>query len=337
MKEAESRQKAFLEFSSDLEARFEKQKDSLKEEHQAEIERIKDEGTQSSTKDSQAKIRDALQITCQFLHAAAFQRQKEDVDQVESDAYEAVLFHLYQGNKTAVDTIESVVQGTDEKIKNNSGEELEYTFAQLKSSAMSTTVEEADEQDATEPAVEEHVPEPAKEQAEEPASDPTIANAGLTELEDTATLPVVAADEEPPSAAPDQASIAEPGNAVAESSWNPEASMTTDNTQTGEDWVQVPRDPAETETPAPAPVAQQSTSNWADEAGAAAEESAAAPTPENDGFSEVRRDRGGRGRGGRGRGFDGRGRGRGRGEFRGRGGGRGRGGPRGGASQAQAS
>jgi len=341
LKEAESRHKAFLDFSNDIEARYEKQKDALKEElkeeHQAEIERLKEEGTQSSTKDSQTKVRDALQIACHFLHAAAFQRQKEDVDQVESDAYEAVLFHLYQGNSAAVDTIASLVDGTDEKIKNNNGEELDYTFAQLKSSAMSTTVEDADQQEPTEPAVEEPAEVPAQEPADKPASDPTLANAGLTELEDTATVPATAADEEPPSAAPDQASIAEPGNAVAESSWNPEASMTTDNTQTGEDWVQVPRDPAETETGAPAPAAQQSTSNWADEAGAAAEENAPTPTTENDGFSEVRRDRGGRGRGGRGRGFDGRGRGRGRGEFRGRGGGRGRGGPRGGAPQAQAS
>lgn len=215
-----------------------------------------------------------------------------------------------------------MVEGTDEKIANQTGDQLDYTFAQLKASAMSTSVEDPEPQETVEPAI------------EEPASDPTIANAGLTELEDTATIPAPATEDEPPSAAPGQASIAEPGNAVAESSWNPEASMTTDNTQTGEDWVQVPRDPAETETGAP-PAMQQSTSNWADEAGAAAEESGPTPVTENDGFSEVRRDRGGRGRGGRGRG-DGRGRGRGRGEFRGRGS-RGRGAPRGSAPQAQAS
>ncbi|KAK5949800.1 hypothetical protein OHC33_009189 [Knufia fluminis] len=323
LKDYETRQKVFLEFSQDLEARYEKEKDALKEAHEAEIEKLKEEGTQTSTKDSETKVREALQITCQFLHAAAFQRQKEDVDQVESDAYEAVLFHLYQGNSTAINTLSNVVAGTDDKITNNTGEELDYTFGQLKTSAMSTTVDEAEPQETTEPAVEEPT-------TEEPASDPTIANAGLTELEDTATVPT--SEEEPPSAAPDQASIAEPGNAVAESSWNPEASMT--ETQTGEDWVQVPRDPAETETGAP-PAMQQSTSNWADEAGAAAEESGPTPVTENDGFSEVKRERGGRGRGGRGRGFDGRGRGRGgRGEFRGRGGGRGRGGPRGGAPQA---
>jgi len=224
----------------------------------------------------------------------------------------------------------SVVQGTDDKVVSNTGEELDYTFAQLKISAISTTVDDADTQEMVEPAVE----EPA---AEEPSTDPTIANAGLTELEDTAAIPTAASEEEQPSAVPDQASTAEPGNAVAESSWNPEASITTENTQTGEDWVQVPRDPAETETSAPAPAAQQSTSNWADEAGAAAEENSPTTVAENDGFSEVRRDRGGRGRGGRGRGSDGRGRGRGRGEFRGRGGGRGRGGSRGGLPQVQAS
>lgn len=79
----------------------------------------------------------------------------------------------------------------------------------------------------------------------------------------------------------------------------------------------VPRDPAETETPA-APAAVNLTQSWADDTPDAAP---AAPAAANDGFHEVHHNRGGRGRGG----FGGRGRGGPRGDFRGRGRGRGRG------------
>lgn len=96
----------------------------------------------------------------------------------------------------------------------------------------------------------------------------------------------------------------------------------------------VPRDPAETETPA-APAAVNLTQSWADDT---PETAPAASAAANDGFHEVHHNRG-RGRGGQqgeGRGgFGGRGRGGPRGDFRGRGRGRGRGdgfrgGPRGG-------
>lgn len=331
----ENQHKVILDVIQDSETRFVKEKQDLVQSHQAEAEKVKEEATRDSNERTKSKVREALHITCQFLHAAAFQRQREDVEEIERSAYETVLFRLYQGNNTALDTLSNVVEGSNEKIVENGGNVLDYTYAQLKNSAMSTLGEGEDEAESQEAG-----DAPA---ADEPTSDPTVANAALTELEDTTAVPTSAADDvsavEASTAVPEQASTAsEAANAVAESAWNPEASMTTNDTQV-EDWVQVPRDPAETETGTTAPAAQQSTSNWADEAGAAADEQSGTPVSENDGFSEVRRERGGRGRGGRGgRGFDGRGRGRGRGEFRGRGGGRGRGGPRGGPpAQAQAS
>lgn len=112
--------------------------------------------------------------------------------------------------------------------------------------------------------------------------------------------------------------------------------MTSDS-PSGEGWVEVPRDPAETETGiAATPAALHNSSSWAEEvtADAAADQNAAV---ENDGFEQVvHHQNRGRGRGqraefrGRGRGVDQRGRGRGdreRGDVDRRGGrGRGRGG-----------
>ena len=171
------------------------------------------------------------------------------------------------------------------------------------------------------------------------SSDPTVANAGLTELEDTVTVPTAAADgpiESSVAEVPEQTTV-DTGNAVAEATWDPAS--------TADSWVdvQIPRDPAETDTGLTGTTgeAAHNTNSWAEEAGesAAAEAKAAA---ENDGFQEVvhhaPRDRPhgrGRGRGefrGRGRGDGGRGgRGRGDGERRGSGRGRGRGSGEGGS------
>lgn len=321
----EEQSKNYTELTADLEARFDKEKATLTAAHEAEIEKLKEENSQSSTTSTASKVKEALHVTCQFLHAAAFQRQRDDVEESEKQAYEAVLFHLYQGNATALETLTKVVEGQEDKVVEPSGDVLEFTYAQLKTSALSTLNSE----DQAAPEVD--TASEAAPVAEEPESDPTVTHATLTELEDTTTIPVSTADDatdEAPSVVPEQGiAAADAGNAAAEAAWAPEASMTSES---AEGWVQV-QNPEATETGTqPEPAAPQSTSNWADEAGAAAEEQSLTPVTENDGFSEVRRDRGGRGgRGGRGRGnFDGRGRGRGRGDFRGRGRG-GRGAPRG--------
>lgn len=342
MQQLEEQQKQFTEFADSLQAQHEKEKTRLAEQHDAELEKAREEATQSSTTTTSERVRDALQTACTFLHAAAFQRQKDDVEEAEKAAYEAALFYLYQGNSTAIATLTNIIEGNDIKVlEPTNGEEIDFTFTQLKASALSQGNQSSAE---IEPATEGETETMAAAE-EETETDPTIANAGLTELEDTTAVPASAtndavAENITQTEAPEQIATGEAGNAMAESSWNAEASMTTEATQTGEDFVLVDRNPNETES-SHTPAAQQSTSNWADEAGAAAEEKAALPVAEGDGFSEVRRDRGGRGRGGRGgRGYEGRGRGRGRGEgrgeYRGNRGGRGRGAPRG-APQAQAS
>lgn len=323
LKQLQEQQKNFEEFAKELETKHDKEKASLQETHEAELQKAKDAATQQHTETSTTQVGDAIRTTCQFLHAVALSRSNDSLPAEELSAYEAVLNHLYQGNQIAIDTLTNLVEGSEDKITDaTSDDTIEFTFAQLKASAekapsaISANIED-DEEDTKDtsatPAVQE-VPE----------VDQTIANAGLTELEDTTALPNTnEAATAIPEAAPEQVSTTgDAANAVAEASWAPEQPLSA--SQTGEDWVQVPRDPAETETPhAPAP--NTSGSNWADEVTVAAEEQG--PTPviaENDGFSEVRRERGGRG-GGRGRGeFRSRGRG-GRGEYRGQRG-RGRGG-----------
>jgi len=149
------------------------------------------------------------------------------------------------------------------------------------------------------------------------ASDPTIANAGLTELQDRTVSATVDSSsfaagaaaqlEEPVAAAPAQTLVNDAANPVAETNWESQTAAA---------------EPAEVTPTEAAPTDQQS--SWAEDT-----PTETAPTAGNDGFEQVvhhqRQNsvRNGRGNGrGRGRGDGSRGRG-GRGEFRGRGRGRG--------------
>ena len=163
------------------------------------------------------------------------------------------------------------------------------------------------------------------------ATDPTVANAGLTELDTTTEIPIHPA-QSTNTIAPAVASIdANAGNAAADEHWDNKVAGSDD--PLAESFEIVPRNPSETETP----IVSAGVQSWADDAAnaAAISEPTSATTPNtngNDGFREVHHGRGGRGRPGDRGGYRGRGRGggyrgdrgdgyrgRGRGGFRGRG------------------
>ena len=177
---------------------------------------------------------------------------------------------------------------------------------------------------------------PAAEETVDPVgSDPTVLHAGLTEIDAEATVPTngISSHVETPSV-PEASTIdAGAANAAAETNW--EAKLSASGTSGPDGWVEVPRDPAETDTGLTAtPAAVLGSQSWAEDVPAetATAVPAAPATNGGDGFHEVHHSRGGRGRGG----FQGehRGGGRGRGGYRGDRGGegggyRGRGGYRG--------
>lgn len=95
-----------------------------------------------------------------------------------------------------------------------------------------------------------------------PKSDPTIVNAGLTEIDADQTAPLIS------QAAPveneevtQNSGFGEGANAAAEANWDQ-----TNDLSTSQEWVEVPRDAAETETGVVAtPAAPANTQSWADE------------------------------------------------------------------------
>ncbi|OQV07865.1 hypothetical protein CLAIMM_12223 [Cladophialophora immunda] len=321
----------FRAFAQELEEKAAKEKTKLVEAHEAEIALVKEKALQEIENIKTKAVEDGLRVVTHFLHTAASKRQSEEADTDEGRAFEGALLLVYQGNESSLSTLQNLIYGTDDKVPDVHGEPLEFTFAQIKESALQSAPEVVQ---STEPEIEEEVEaKEAPTAAAELGIDNTVANAGLTELDDAAAIRTedtaneIAEPEVTPSVPEQTTTGEEAANAVAEA-WDPQASMVTDTSATNEEWVQVPRVPAETETGlAGTPAAIQSNS-WAEEVGAAAITAEEKPTQENDGFEQVRRERG-RGRGGRG----------GRGEFRGRGrggrgdghrGGGGRGGPRGG-------
>ncbi|KAI1857988.1 hypothetical protein JX265_011018 [Neoarthrinium moseri] len=304
------------------------------------LEREKADALVAATEKSAADIKqsrhDNFLVLSQFLRLAAARRSEDaDAGLDENMALEGVLLNVYSGDENAVATMIKLVDGADEKTRSVSGDELETTFAQVKAASVAhaatfTAVEAEAEAEA--------VPEStdaAPEYTAAAATDPTVANAGLTEIDTGATSMTNGHPESTPaSGIPASADVGDSAaNAAAESQWDqPSNDLSASITQ--EDWVKVPRDPAETDTGLDAtPAATGPVQSWADDQPENPIETPAAQA--DDGFQSVQRNRPrghgeGSGHRGRGRG-DYRGRGRGEGRGRGRGGqGRGNFGSRGG-------
>ncbi|KAI0130735.1 hypothetical protein F4814DRAFT_444871 [Daldinia grandis] len=215
--------------------------------------------------DSKKTQHDSLLVLSQFLRLAAARRTEEaDAGLDENMALEGVLLNVYSGDENAVSTMIKLIEGSEEKTTSVSGDELQTTFAQVKAvSAAHATLFAAEAAAA------------AAESTEAPVettngTDPTIAHAGLTEIDSTgATAPLTNGHtESTPTSAPGVPENADVGddaaNAAAESQWDANNDLSASISQ--EEWVEVPRDPTETETGLTAtPVSTGNVQSWADE------------------------------------------------------------------------
>ncbi|CAK39749.1 uncharacterized protein BO96DRAFT_385000 [Aspergillus niger CBS 101883] len=320
----------FKSFAAYYEERLVSQKAELEKAHKEQLEAVQKQATEAASGVRETELRQKLLNLSKFLCAAARVRNSGDETSNESRAFEGVLYQIYGGTQDAVSSMLKIIDGVDEKVVGVDSTLLDVTYGRVKQAA----AELAGPTDETTTATTEAAPQ----------SDPTIANAGYTELQDssyntdaTATVTTESATAAEPEAEqvqpPAQTLVGEGANAVAEANWDANASgVSSANT---EGWVEVPRDPAETDTGLEAtPAAAQAEVKGS----ATAEHGSENVTVPKDGFEQVHHHQRqpsvrGRGRGGHGRGRGDGFRGRGRGEFRGHGRGRGRGGRgRGGAN-----
>jgi hypothetical protein len=100
-----------------------KERDLLKSQHIQELEELQ-EATETRVKlECEKDFRLHLLTFSRFLKAAAGRRSEgeEDLD-LEGKAFEGVLSNVYTGDVSAVDAIEKLINGSDEKARDWSGE-----------------------------------------------------------------------------------------------------------------------------------------------------------------------------------------------------------------------
>ncbi|KAL7959790.1 hypothetical protein V8C34DRAFT_102385 [Trichoderma compactum] len=285
------------------------------------LEKTKEEAISEAKADSESSLKSKLLVLSQFLRLAAYRREEsQEPDSDESQAIEGVLLAIYSGDDNAVSAMQKLIEGSDDQIFSVPGEQLQTTYASVKSLAENYNA----------PAYTEAAAE--GQPAAEIVSDPTIANEAATEI--AAGDGILAnghehVEPEPASNGLANAKVAdEAANAVAESHWD----TSNHDISLSQEWVDVGAIPAETAEPEPEPEPEASAvvatpdakkQSWADDHPDPVAEAPSAPADANDGFHQVQRNRGRQDREGSG------GRGRGRGDWRGRGGfrgdGRGRG------------
>ncbi|ORY17990.1 hypothetical protein BCR34DRAFT_660565 [Clohesyomyces aquaticus] len=337
----------YKKFDQEYQQKIAQEKEILQKSHSSELEKLRDTLKAEAALEAKKEFKEKFLTLSRFLRAAAARRQLEDDDSDLTKAFEGALLLVYGGDAVAVSAAEKLIEGSEDSVPSTEGVPLSVTYGQIKQAALDEApfaVEEAWVDDVAQSQPTAFDTETGNESTPAISTDPTIANAGLTEINAGETDSYAAAEVDTPNAPPAASVGGGAANAAAEEQWDKQPAGSDD--PLAESFEMVPRDPAETESPAVG-APNNSVQSWADEPPEPASATTPAPATGDDGFHQVQHNRGGRGRGGpdggrggyRGRGGprgEYRGRGRGRGEFRGRGRGEGpRGGFRGGRGESQ--
>ncbi|KAL9578105.1 MAG: hypothetical protein Q9212_005936 [Teloschistes hypoglaucus] len=280
----------YRQFDEEYQKRLAAEKSALETSHKAELDKVKETATSAAKAESEKEAKDNLLVLSKFLRAAAAKRQGGDETSPENRAFEGALLLVYGGEAGAVAAMESLIAGSDEKVPTVDQVPSEYTYKQVRDLAFEYAPYAAEEAWAEDVAQSEPAP-PAAEDSQ-PSTDPTVAHAGLTEL-DTSTEPTsngVAHHVDTPSV-PEASNIDAGAANAAASDPNWEAKLSASAEAGPDGWVQVPRDPAETDTGTDAtPAAMTSTQSWAEDVPSEAQggpPASDAPGPDSDGFNQA--------------------------------------------------
>ncbi|KAK6432970.1 hypothetical protein LTR95_010856 [Oleoguttula sp. CCFEE 5521] len=354
----------FKQFDGEHQAQIKKVKDEAEAKTAQEVEKVRKEVESEVQGKQEEGIRGKLLTLSQFLRAAAARRNEEEDASTDEDlAFEGALLLVYGGDQTAVDTALDLIEGSEKKVLSIEGNELPVKYSQIKQAS----VEHAPPppEDTSDPAIDDTpaIPDttstPHINGDSSAVSDPTVANAGLTELNTTVPQTNGTSASHHDLMSPVQATTGESGGNAAGDRWDTNGGADKDTLEDDNSYEIIPRPNDEVDIPAPTTetaAPQTNATSWAEDAQqasheppagntageawdtkAAGDSSAPAATPStgtpvsgvaDDGFQEIPNRHRGRGgfRGGRGgeggdRGFRGGrgGRGGSRGSFRGRG------------------
>ncbi|KAI9872688.1 MAG: hypothetical protein M1830_001302, partial [Pleopsidium flavum] len=283
----------YKKFDQEYQSRIAIEKAALETSHKEDLEKLKEATFAEAKMEANKEEKENMLVLSKFLRAAAAKRQNGDDTSIESRAFEGALLLVYGGDASAVVAMEKLIEGSGDKVPATDQELLDFTYDQVKQASLEHAPYAAEQAWVEDVAQSEPVPPSADGNRPPVETDPTILHAGLTELDN----PQVAATDgdshmETPTV-PEASNIdAGAANAAAEVNWGAELSASAESGPDG--WVEVPRDPAETDTGFDAtPAAMNSTQSWAEdvpnEPAPVSSDPAAAQRTSNggDGFHEV--------------------------------------------------
>lgn len=115
-------------YEDEMQRRFAAEKEEIRASHEQELQAARDSASASEGKD----IRGKYLVLSRFLRAAAARRQSgEDETTAESQAFEGVLLMLYSGDTTAVDAMEKLVNGVDDRVISTANETVDVSCESL--------------------------------------------------------------------------------------------------------------------------------------------------------------------------------------------------------------
>lgn len=92
------------------------EKSTLETGHKEELERVKEAAKAEAATKAKDDAKERLLILSKFLRAAAAKRQGGDETSAENRAFEGALLLVYGGEADAVEAMEKLVSGVDEKV-----------------------------------------------------------------------------------------------------------------------------------------------------------------------------------------------------------------------------
>ncbi|ROV97437.1 hypothetical protein VMCG_06850 [Cytospora schulzeri] len=240
---------------------------SLTEKYEQEKADAVAEAKDKAEADAKKSLHDGFLVLSQFLRLAAHRRAEAPGSEDDEDmALEGILLSVYGGDELAVTAMLKLYEGTDDETTGVDGAALQTTFATVKASAAAHSAPLY--QVAAEA---ETAPVETAKAVDAVQTDPTIANAGLTEIDagtDTALTSALTnghSDESHVEASIPNADLGDSAaNAAAENQWD-----TGNDLAASQEWVEVkvPVESPQTETAPSAPTATLTTStpSWADD------------------------------------------------------------------------
>lgn len=106
----------FKQIDEDYQKHMAAEKVALQNSHQKELEHVRDAAISEADAASKKEAKENLLVLSKFLRAAAAKRQGGDETSAENRAFEGALLLIYGGEISAVEAMEKLIAGSDEKV-----------------------------------------------------------------------------------------------------------------------------------------------------------------------------------------------------------------------------